>query len=182
MTDAAELDIIRRTRCGDINAFEFLVKKYERRLFIMVGNMLGDRQQVEDLVQDVFLAAFQHLADFNPEKGHFSTWLFRIARNKCLNETRRKRDLLMAVLPERPGPETPGTLLMRKEASELLDSALERLKFRDRMIFVLAELNGLSYAQIAVIEKINLGTVRSRLARTREKLRQLLQKTKGYPL
>lgn len=68
-------------------------------------------QQVEDLVQDVFLAAFQLLADFNSEKGHFSTWLLRIARNKCLNETRRKRDLIAVLLPDRADLDTPGTLV-----------------------------------------------------------------------
>jgi RNA polymerase sigma-70 factor, ECF subfamily len=179
MTDATELDIIHRIRSGDINAFEFLVKKYERKLFITVGNMLKNRQQVEDLVQDVFLSAFQHIAAFRPDKGHFSTWLFRIARNKCLNEIKRKRDLLMDSLPDSAGPEDPIALLIRKETGRLLDDALYRLKFRDRMIFVLAEFNQLSYAEIAVIENINIGTVKSRLARTREKLRQLLEKMKG---
>lgn len=179
MTDATERDIIHRIRNGDINAFEFLVKKYERRLFLTVGNMLKDRQKIEDLVQDVFLSAFENIDTFRPDKGCFSTWLFRIARNKCLNEIQRKRDLFMDLLPDRPDPEDPDTLLLRKEACQLLDNALYGLKFRDRMIFVLAEFNQLSYAEIALIENINIGTVKSRLARTRQKLRKILEKAKG---
>ncbi len=176
MADAMELNIIRRVRDGDTNAFEFLVKRYERRLFIMVGNMIKERRQMEDLVQDVFLSAYKHLDTFRPEKGAFSTWLFRIARNKCLNETRRKRDVLVDALPDTPARETPDTLLMRKETRRLLENTLYELNFRDRVIFVLAELNELSYAEIAEIEKINVGTVKSRLARTKKKLLRLLQK------
>jgi RNA polymerase sigma-70 factor (ECF subfamily) len=168
-----ENEIIARVKAGMTNEFEHLVRRYQAPLFRIVANLV-DRVAVEDIVQDVFLTAFSQIHRFDPRRGAFRTWLYRIARNRALNARRKKRERLMqqqAVIADGPAPD--GDLLTR-EAFRQLDHALARLDFKDRVIFVLAELEGLSYAQIAEVESLPLGTVKSRLHRVREKLRQAL--------
>lgn len=179
MNNTFENNIIRRVRQGETDAFTFLVKRYEKPLFIMVANMAAEKCSIEDIVQDTLLSAYQHLKTYDPNKGHFSTWLFRIARNKCLNVFNRKKEVLMETLPDMPDSETPASLMEKKEMFLKLDAALNRLSFRDRLIFVLAEFNELSYSEIASIENIRIGTVKSRLHRTRKKLRRILSEKKG---
>jgi RNA polymerase sigma-70 factor (ECF subfamily) len=92
MSKGFEDEIIQKVTNGDTDAFEFLVKKYEKQLFIMVANLLKRPDRVEDIVQDIFFNAYKHIKKFDPDLGRFSTWIFRIARNKCLNEIKRKKE------------------------------------------------------------------------------------------
>lgn len=169
-----ENEIINRVKAGETAPFEYLVKQYQGALFQIVANLV-DHGAVEDIVQDVFLTAFSKIRRFDPKRGSFRTWLYRIARNRALNARRKKRERLMDHEPVIFDPHTPSRDLMVKEAFEHLDRELARLDFKERVIFVLAELHGMSYADIAQIEKIKLGTVKSRLARVREKLRRSLK-------
>jgi RNA polymerase sigma-70 factor (ECF subfamily) len=171
----ADLEFVRRVKRGEIDAFEILIRKYERRLFVFARNLLKTSDQVEDLVQEVFLAAYRNLHSFDPELGLFSTWLMRIARNKCLNESKKKKGMPLADVPEMPGKENPEADLMRKEAFRRLDQALQMLSFRQRIVFVLAEIQGFSHEAIAGIEKTKIGTVKSRLSRAKEHLRSILK-------
>jgi len=134
-----------------------------------------DSSMVEDLVQDVFLSTFAQIQNFDPRLGTFRTWIYRIARNRALNFRKKKREQLMVEEPLVVEQHTPSHDLLVKEAFSRLDQALNELKFQDRVIFVLAELEGLSYAEIAQIEKLALGTVKSKLARVKIKLRNALQ-------
>ena len=141
----------------------------------MVGNLVGGSHQVEDLVQDVFVSAFARIGQFDPGRGTFRAWLFTIGRNRALNARRKKRESLLeepAVIPDR---RTAVDDVITKEAFQQLDRALAGLKFQDRVIFVLAEIEGLAYAEIARVERLPLGTVKSRLARIRAKLRSQLK-------
>ena len=179
MADNLEPKIIERITQGEAYAFEFLVKKYQRPLFVMVGNILRESNRVEDIVQEVFLSAYKNIHSFNPDIGRFSTWLFRIARNKCFNEIKQKKEQPVSELPDIMGLQNPVDDLLAKEVFIKLDNALNQLPFSHRTVFVLAELQGLSYAEIAQIEGISIGTVKSRLARTREKLRRILKEFAG---
>jgi RNA polymerase sigma-70 factor, ECF subfamily len=169
-----EAKIIGHVQAGRTEDFTYLVHRYESGLFRVVGNLV-DSAQVEDIVQETFIAAFTHICRFDPERGSFCTWIYRIARNMALNARKKKR--------EQPLPEdfviaderTPADDAQKNEVFRRLDQALEELRFQDRVIFVLAELEGLSYEEIARIEGVRLGTVKSRLARTRAKLRILLE-------
>ena len=178
MGENLESKIIERVRHGEVEAFEFLVKKYQKPVFVMVGNILRESNRVEDIVQEVFLSAYKNIHSFNPDIGRFSTWLFTIARNKCLNEIKKKRELV-SELPDMMGFQNPVDDLLAKEVFIKLDNALNHLPFSQRTVFVLAELQGLSYAEIAKIEGINTGTVKSRLSRTKGKLRRILKEFTG---
>lgn len=173
MNPQEEARIIGDVQSGQSEPFAHLVRHYQGALFRIVANLVGP-QKAEDMVQETFLAAFRNIHSFDPAKGLFRSWLFRIARNLAFNELKKKRP---EALPEALAPvdhQTPATQMLRREIFRQLDRALEALPFRDRVIFTLAEIEELPYAEIARIEDIRLGTVKSRLARTRAKLRTLI--------
>lgn len=169
-----EYDIITRIKSGAVNEFEHLVHQYQGALFRIVGNLVRG-PAVEDLVQDIFLAAFANIEKFNPERSSFRTWIYHIARNHALNANKKKRELLLEKPPVITDLRTPCRDLIVKQAFERLDQALDDLPFKERTIFVLSDLEGLSYSEIASIERMPLGTVKSRLFRARKKLRQALE-------
>jgi RNA polymerase sigma-70 factor (ECF subfamily) len=173
METRSENEIIARVQEGNAADFEHLVQGYQGSLFRIVGNLV-DPCMVEDLVQDIFLIAYAKIADFNPRRGTFRAWICRIARNRALNASKKKREKLMDDMPDPVYERTPCQDLLVKEIFACMDRTLSELKFQDRVIFVLAELEGLPYAEIARIENLALGTVKSRLARIKTKLRGAL--------
>ena len=169
-----DADIIARVLQGDAEGFRILVERYETMLFTFLRNLLGDRHRCEDLAQDVFLAAFQHLSRYDPAKASWGTWLLTIARNRCRNVMQRKTPLAM---PDPPPPldhDCPAEEAEQREFFRRLDAALETLPFEQKTAFVLAEIQGMSYEQIAQIEQTKLGTIKSRIARAKAKLRAAL--------
>jgi RNA polymerase sigma-70 factor, ECF subfamily len=170
----SENEIIARVKAGCTSDFEYLVRRYQGSLFRIVGNLV-DASMTEDLVQEIFLNAFAQIHDFDPLRGPFRAWIYQIARNRALNARKKKRELLPAEEIVVADERTPSHDLLVKEAFRRLDQALSELKFQDRVIFVLAEFEGLSYAEIAHIEELALGTVKSKLARVKIKLRNALQ-------
>lgn len=163
--------IVRRVLDGDREAFRVLVERHQARLFGYAGALLSGRHDREDVVQDSFLAAFANLDRFDPRRGTFAGWLFRIVRNRALNEIARKRPVPLPRVPE-PGP----TVAARGEPELLtrLDRALAALPFAQRSAFLLAEVHDLPHAEIARIEGVRTGTVKSRVARARARLREAL--------
>jgi RNA polymerase sigma-70 factor (ECF subfamily) len=127
----------------------------------------------EDLAQEVFLTAFVHLRSFDSTRSAFSTWLFTIARNKCLNERKRRRPT-SATPPEPAWTRTPDTEAAGAELARQLDEALAALPFEQRAAFVLAEIHGRTLQEVADIEGVPVGTVKSRLSRAKARLRALL--------
>lgn len=176
MNDCQEADIITRIQNGDSAAFETIVLRYQTSLFRVVRNLVGDGQ-AEDIVQEVFLAAFTHIGRFDPCKGRLHTWLLAIARNKARNAARRRKEWTGMVQIEIKDTRTPSDALLARELFARLDRALARLSYRERTIFVLADIEGLSYGEIARIENLRLGSVKSKLSRTRAKLRAILNTT-----
>jgi RNA polymerase sigma-70 factor (ECF subfamily) len=168
-----ENEIIARVQAGHVGDFEQLVHRYQGPLFRIVANLV-DNSMVEDLVQDIFLAVFENIQSFDSKRGTFRSWIYRIARNRTLNARKKKREQLLEENPVIADKRNPSHDLILKEAFACMDRALSELKFQDQVIFVLAELEGLSYAEIAQVEKLALGTVKSRLARIKTKLRGAL--------
>ncbi len=168
-----ENKIITRVQAGESSEFEHLVRCYQEAVFRILQNLV-QKQMVEDLAQDVFLSAFAQIRRFDPQKGRFRSWLYAITRNRALNARRKKRESLLPDPPEMVQRCTPVDDLMAKEVFRHLDAALKAMPFQDRSIFVWAELEGLSYAEIARLEELPLGTVKSRLARIRAKLKNAL--------
>jgi len=168
--------IIRRVIEGDVESFGLLVDRYRGPVIRMIRNIAGANHLSEDLSQEVFMRAFRKLASFDPALSRFSTWLFTIARNLGLNAFRKKTVPTSGSLPDRPDHSRPHDNLLRDEFFEKLDEALDALPLRLRTAFVLSQMEELSHAEIAQIEGISVGTVKSRLSRARRKLRSVIDR------
>lgn len=173
-------DLIEAHLAGDERAFTRLVTRYQPRLVNFVTRMIQDRDRAEDLVQEAFLRVYRHLHRFDRTRK-FSTWVYTIASNLARNELRnRKRsplvlfqtlessDPTMAPLEFEDPTSRPDTALHRNQLREAVDTAVRRLGPTHRTAFVLRELEGKSYEEIAEATRTTLGTVKSRLNRARQ--------------
>ncbi|MFI5168067.1 MAG: sigma-70 family RNA polymerase sigma factor [Thermoanaerobaculales bacterium] len=165
---------------GDARAFTDLVVRYQSRLLNFVYRTIGDRERAEDLVQEVFVRVYRHLARFDQGKK-FSTWIYTIASNLAKNELRnRSRNPLVLFQTIRKQWDAdhrplqfedtsarPDDLFRKRHLKELVEWAVAQLPEHHRVVFVLRELEGKSYEEIADITGCNLGTVKSRLNRAR---------------
>jgi len=172
---------------GDPKAFGQIVARYQVRLLNFVYRMIGDRERAEDLVQEAFLRVYRHLDRFDRSRK-FSTWIYTIASNLAKNELRnRSRSPLVTLERGRPRDEEdqrpvdfedpgsrPDDLFERRNLKVLVDQTVARLSSHHREVFVLRELEGKSYEEIAEIMHCNLGTVKSRLNRARQSFAELI--------
>ena len=172
---------------GDPRAFGKIVARYQVRLLNFVYRMIGDRERAEDLVQEAFLRVYRHLDRFDRGRK-FSTWIYTIASNLAKNELRnRSRSPLVTMEQARPRDEEdqrpidfedhasrPDDLYERRNLKALVDQTVARLSSHHREVFVLRELEGKSYEEIAEIMHCNLGTVKSRLNRARQSFAELI--------
>ena len=174
-----EGDTIRRVLGGETEAYRLLVERHERPVFAVIRGLLGRSDGVEDLAQDVFCSAFEHLGSYDPSRSRFSTWLLTIARNRCLNERARKRPSPTATPPDRATDAPPDAALRQAGTAAELDRALASLPEDQRSAFILVQLADLTYEQVAASEDVRVGTVKSRVSRAREKLRASLARYAG---
>jgi RNA polymerase sigma-70 factor (ECF subfamily) len=166
---------------GTERAFDILVERYQARLLNFIYRTVGDRERAEDLVQEVFVRVYRHLGRFDRSKK-FSTWIYTIASNLAKNELRnRSRNPLVFFQSltkgfsgeeERPvefedNRMRPDDLYRKRHLREVVETSVARLPVHHREVFVLRELEGKSYEEIAEITRCNLGTVKSRLNRAR---------------
>lgn len=174
-----ESQTVRRAKQGDKSAFGELVERFQGPVYRFNANMVGDRHAAEDLSQEAFVAAYANLARFDPDRGSFSTWLFTIAKRRCLNWLAKKKPrVLEDGVPDSEADKNADPVA-REEFMATLDQALARLTPELRSTFVLREISGLSHRDIAAIENVDEGTVRSRLSRAKAALRQALKTYAG---
>ena len=180
-------DVVASFLAGEERAFTELVERYQTRLLNFIYRTIGDRERGEDLVQEVFIRVYRHLHRFDPTKK-FSTWIYTIASNLAKNELRnRSRNPLVLFTAiqkkwqdeERPlefedTTSRPDDLYRKRHLRELVDAAVAQLPEHHRQVFVLRELEGKSYEEIAEITHCNLGTVKSRLNRARTSFAELI--------
>jgi RNA polymerase sigma-70 factor (ECF subfamily) len=169
-----EQTIIKNVVNGDIESFRLLVEKHQKPVIRMIGNIVSDKHICEDIAQEVFFAAYKKLRTFNNEQSSFSTWLFTIARNKSLNAIKKKKIPLAGELTEIADSKNSPDILEQQEFLNELDRHLHSLPHNQKTIFVLAEFEKLPYEQIAQIEGIRIGAVRTRLHRAKKKLAKAL--------
>jgi len=173
MTD--EISIIKAVLDGDIESFRELVQRYEKPVIGMIKNIIDDHHVCEDIAQDVFLTAYRKIKSYDPARSNFSTWLFTIAKNKSLNVVKKKRPSSISSLPEKSDTSGPTDTLIQQEFFDRLDKALQNLPGKQKTAFVLAEFEKLPYEQIAQIEGVRIGTIKSRINRAKTKLRSALK-------
>ena len=171
--------LIQQTLNGNKNAFRFLVLRYQRPIFKILGTVLFDPRLVEDVAQETFLRAYRSLSSFDPALGaSFSTWVITIARNLAFNELdKRKVRLTKAdTVEDQPSPSEggPEQNLAAKQSSHLIRQAIEKLPRDFRLAVVLSCLEGHTIAEIAAIEACSEGTVKSRIFRGKQMLRGFL--------
>lgn len=172
--------LVVRHLAGDERAFGEIVKCYRTRLLSFIYRMIGDRERAEDLVQEAFIRIHRHLHRFDSSRK-FSTWAYTIASNLAKNELRnRGRNPLVYYQSSRTRDDEdqrplqfedstsrPDDMFENRHLKELVDATVERLSPHHREVFVLRELQGKSYEEIAEVTHCNLGTVKSRLNRAR---------------
>ena len=172
-------------RNGDAAAFERLVRRYEKRVLALTRRMCKNPADAEEAAQDAFLAAWQGLKFFRGESA-FSTWLYRLTSNVCIDFLRRKKREPQTVPPlqnengEDVEPEVadscpdPEEQLLHRERQSQIAWAMGQLEPEFRQVLTLRVIQELSYEQIAEITELKVGTVKSRIARARWKLKKIL--------
>lgn len=182
--------LIRAVQAGDMAAFDELVLKYKDRLFNLVYWFLGDYQDANDCAQETFIKVFKSIKKFRFEST-FSTWLYRIAINTCKNKIKssayrwKKKTVSLETSNSSKngnpfseivnGSPTPVVALEKKERMMRIQKAINSLPEEQNKVVVLRDIQGLSYQDISDITGLNLGTVKSRLARGRLALKNRLK-------
>jgi len=181
-----DIQLVERCLAGDEGAWEDLVKTHTRRVYAICYRFIGKDSEAQDLTQEVFLRLFRTLKSFRAGEGSFTVWLTRMTRNLLIDNYRRTRqeritDSIEDQLPmlEERAAGTGGRadgLLAGREASELLQGALQRLSPELRETVILRDLEELEYKEIAETLGVPEGTVKSRLNRGRAELARILRK------
>ncbi len=181
-------ELVDRFRSGDEDSFRILVERHSARIFSIACRTVRDRNLAEDISQEVFLRVYRFLDGFK-KQCHFSTWLYRITINVCFNAQRKRKEEPKVLIPSwevtnvgsNPGnPQledesfSPQKTLEKKELTTKIKSAIDSLPEVLKMTFILREFEDLSYRELAKVLRCSEGTVKSRLSRARETLRQKL--------
>ena len=192
MNQLSEKKIIDRVLGGDVNAFEELVVRYESTVYSLALRMVSNREDAADMTQEAFIKAYNSLPSFRGD-SRFSSWLYRITSNVCLDflrsKSRRPQSSLTTeseddgdVQLEIPDPAAgPEELLMKKLSMQSLSEGLKLLPDKQRQILAMRELGGMSYAEIGAALSLEEGTVKSRIFRARKKLCTFLIENGNIP-
>jgi len=181
-------ELVKATLEGDTYAFEEIVERYQRLVFHIIYHYVGARDVVEDLGQEVFLKVFRSLKTFDM-RGPLKAWVSRITANTCLDELRRNRKQKVVTFSDLGSDDesrieeffeqfTSQGILTEKDVSELfvlLKKLMGRLNDKDKMAFVLRELEGLSYSDVAQAMETTEVAVRIRISRSKKKLQNDLE-------
>lgn len=179
-----EKELVRAAANGDEAAFGELVRIYENKAYHLALRMCGNAEDAGDIAQDAFLAAWRGLPSFRGESG-FSTWLYRLVSNAAIDHLRRTKhqrgqlslddeELNLDSVDPNPGPQESAE---EKDLQRVVQEGLGQLGDDHRAVLVMREVQELSYEEIAHTLQIDLGTVKSRLARARTALRKILIKS-----
>lgn len=187
---AEDADLVRGFQGGDESAFDALVLRHKDRVFRLCYRILGDYDEANDSAQEVFVRAYRAMRGFRGDAA-FSTWLYRIAWNACANKVGsagylRRGRMVRLDQPSgddgdgpprevRDGAPSPAEALDRKERALRVREAIGSLPEDQRAAVVLRDMEGLPYGEIAEIAGCGVGTVKSRLSRGRDRLKELLR-------
>jgi RNA polymerase sigma-70 factor (ECF subfamily) len=175
-TRSSDKELMERFLRGEVEGFNLLVKNYKVRLFSLLYRLVGNREEAEDILQETFLRVYRQKEsyDFNYS---FSTWIYTIALNLCRNLYKRKkkvRFLGMDSLVNHPDPNSENHV-NRNRLSSILERAISSLPFKYRTVFLLRDVDQLSYEEVASTLSLPLGTVKSRVNRARRILQKKLK-------
>lgn len=178
--------LVKQSMQGETRAFEELVSQYHNKIYALAYRYMGNEEDAYDMAQETFIKAFRSLRSFKGNSS-FSTWLYRITTNVCLDELRRRKRRIVAISLDEPlatqdGDEvekeiadsSPGVDIIyeQKEFSQYIQQLLNEMKPEHKTAIVLRDVMGFSYEEIAEVMNCSMGTVKSRISRAREVLRK----------
>lgn len=178
---------IKKAIKGDQTAYRAILKKYHDQVYNLLYRMVHDKDEVEDLTQEAFIKAFNSLKNFNEEFA-FSTWLYKIATNNCIDYIRRKKLATFSIdkpLESKDGeysfelPDTtyePDKTLIAGQRTKVLEDAINALPEKYRQVIIMRHSEDMDYQQIADQLKLPLGTIKAHIFRAREILHKKLRK------
>ncbi len=178
-------ELVRRAQAGNGDAFEELVRRYERKVYNIAYRLMGNERDASEVLQDAFLRAYRFLPKFQ-FKSSFFTWLYRIATNVSLTKLRKREKVQLVSIDDPAGPEgdlpleipdyrySPEKMMQQRELRDALQKAVEDLPPDYRSVVVLRDLEGLSNEEVSKILNLTVPAVKSRLHRGRLELRKVL--------
>ena len=185
-TNTNDIDIINDIFAGNINAFEVLVKKYEKMIYNLAMTKLRNRETAEDITQECFLRAYKMLRSYRTDSA-FSTWIYRICQNLIIDYYRKNKNFKTYSLTTNDddgeekvqdiadSSEEPLEAIVRQEKVEKVRELINSLPDDLREVIILRDIKDYSYKEIADMLDLEIGTVKSRLSRSREKLKTLIK-------
>lgn len=179
--------LVSRSQKGDISAFEELIYNYEKKAYNIAFRIMGNEEDAKDMTQEAFIKIYKSIGNFRGEST-FSTWLYRIVTNVCLDELRKRKKnstipLEMnietekgnAVLELSAEKETPEDIYEQVEKKHMIQSAISSLADDYKTVIILRDVQGFSYEEIATMLNCSLGTIKSRINRARNLLKDKLR-------
>lgn len=179
--------LVKKSQTGDVESFELLISSYDKKAYNIAYRVMGNEEDAKDMAQEALLRVFRSIKDFKGQSS-FSTWLYRIVTNVCLDELRRRKndkhisidstiqtengEMHMELCSDK---ETPESVYERVEQRELIKKAIQELNDEYRSVIVLRDIQGFSYDEISTMLECSLGTVKSRINRARSMLREKLK-------
>lgn len=192
MTREQENAVVRAVLNGDVNAFEMLVREYEKNVYNLALRMVGNSEDAADMSQEAFIKAYNSLDSFRGD-SKFSVWLYRIVSNVCLDfiRSRKRKQTVSLSMEDDNGDDveldiaddtqSPERLMDKRLTREAVRRGLASLPPGQRQILLLREIQGLSYDEIAEVLNVEAGTVKSRIFRARKKLSAFLLEDGNIP-
>lgn len=182
----SEKELLIKAKAGDANAFEEIVKLYQQKVCSTIFFMIKNENIVEDIAQEVFIKVYRNIGKFNEESSLY-TWIYRITMNTCLDQIKKEKKITyISTFVETEDGELETQLedesqkvdeiLEEKIRRETLLKAIKSLPAEQRALIVLRDIRQFKYMEIAEMLKLNLGTVKSKISRARQALKEILEK------
>ncbi len=182
MIDKSDIELISEFKNGDQEAFNTLVKKYQKKVYWIARKMLGNHDDADDVVQDVFVKVYRSLNDFRQDSS-FYTWLYRVTVNFSISALRRKKiiewikfDDAFPAVTKIHDENNPLSGLENKEMNTLLDKAIEKLPNKQKQVFILRYYNELPYEEISKILRTSVGGLKANYFHALKNIKKYLDK------
>ena len=179
-----EAILIEKAKTGDVESFEILIGTYQKRAFNIAYRMLGNLEDANDVTQEALVKVYRSIPNFKGNSS-FSTWLYSIVNNACIDFIRKNKKVKLLYLEKEQGDEsykieipdeinTPECLFEKNEVKRMVHDAINQLNYEQRNIIILRDIQGFSYQEIAEMINVSLGTVKSRISRARSNLKDII--------
>ncbi|WP_249306110.1 RNA polymerase sigma factor [Lederbergia citrea] len=175
-----EIQWIREVLSGNKQAYTHIINKYKNQLYATILRMTKNPQDAQDLAQEAFIKVYHQLGKYDG-KGLFSSWIYRVTINHCMDEFRKKRYKQVEMTEDLlENPNHPEVIFLKKEKNRQLERLIATLPEDERMIILLRYVNELTYEEISELVGAPVSTVRNKLHRAKKKMRNTVKREGGY--